>query len=59
MSVVYRFFGPFLRVFSIGDSFVGFHEDTIPSVVMQVCNNLEEEQKEEEEKEEDDKVRAK
>lgn len=31
------------RDFSIGDAFVGFHEDTIPSIVMQVCNELEEE----------------
>ena len=36
-------FDPFLRNFSIGDAFVGFHEDTIPSIVMQVCNDLEEE----------------
>ena len=36
-------FGPFSRAFSIGDAFVGFHEDTIPSIVMQVCNDLEEE----------------
>ncbi|XP_022801884.1 E3 ubiquitin-protein ligase rnf213-alpha-like, partial [Stylophora pistillata] len=26
------------RDFSIGDAFVGFHDDTIPSIVMQVCN---------------------
>lgn len=30
-----------LRDFAIGDAFVGFHEDTIPSIVMQVCNDLE------------------
>lgn len=36
-------FDPFLRAFLIGDAFVGFHEDTIPSIVMQVCNDLEEE----------------
>ena len=36
-------FDPFIRGFSIGDAFVGFHEDTIPSIVMQVCNDLEEE----------------
>ena len=29
------------RDFSIGDTFVGFHEDTIPSIVMQVCNEIE------------------
>ncbi|PFX19443.1 E3 ubiquitin-protein ligase RNF213 [Stylophora pistillata] len=29
------------RVFSIGDAFVGFHEDTIPSIVMQVCYEIE------------------
>ncbi|XP_022796393.1 E3 ubiquitin-protein ligase rnf213-alpha-like isoform X3 [Stylophora pistillata] len=29
------------RDFSIGDAFVGFHEDTIPSIVMQVCNDIE------------------
>ena len=29
------------RDFSIGDAFVGFHEDTIPSIVMQVCNEIE------------------
>ena len=28
------------RDFSIGDAFVGFHEDTIPSIVMQVCNEI-------------------
>jgi len=32
-----------LRDFSVGDAFVGYHEDTIPSIVMQVCNDLEEE----------------
>ncbi|XP_068731195.1 E3 ubiquitin-protein ligase rnf213-alpha-like [Montipora capricornis] len=42
------------RVFSIEDSFVGFHEDTIPSVVMQVCNDPEEEREEEEEIEEEE-----
>ena len=31
------------REFSIGDAFVGFHEDTIPSIVMQVCNEIERE----------------
>ncbi|XP_022806308.1 E3 ubiquitin-protein ligase rnf213-alpha-like [Stylophora pistillata] len=31
------------RDFSIGDAFVGFHEDTIPSIVMQVCNEIERE----------------
>ena len=31
------------REFSIGDAFVGYHEDTIPSIVMQVCNEVEEE----------------
>ena len=31
------------RDFSIGDAFVGFHEDTIPSIVMQVCNENERE----------------
>ena len=31
------------RNFSIGDAFVGFHEDTIPSIVMQVCNEIERE----------------
>ena len=31
------------RNFSIGDAFVGFHEDTIPSIVMQVCNENERE----------------
>ena len=36
-------FPTYLRAFSIGDAFVGFHEDTIPSIVMQVCNDLEEE----------------
>ena len=30
------------RVFSVGDAFVGYHEDTIPSIVMQVCNDMEE-----------------
>ncbi|XP_068759451.1 E3 ubiquitin-protein ligase rnf213-alpha-like isoform X4 [Montipora capricornis] len=34
------------RVFSVGDAFVGFHEDTISSVVIQVYNDLEEEEKE-------------
>ncbi|KAJ7369319.1 hypothetical protein OS493_039814 [Desmophyllum pertusum] len=29
--------------FSTGDAFVGYHEDTIPSIVMQVCNDIEEE----------------
>jgi len=28
------------RDFTIGDAFVGYHEDTIPSIVMQVCNDL-------------------
>lgn len=37
------FVHPFLRAFQIGDAFVGFHEDTIPSIVMQVCHDLEEE----------------
>ena len=32
------------RDFSIGDAFVGFHEDTIPSIVMQVCNEIEREE---------------
>ena len=31
-------------MFLVGDAFVGFHEDTIPSVVIQVYNELEEEQ---------------
>ncbi|KAJ7339384.1 hypothetical protein OS493_005779 [Desmophyllum pertusum] len=31
------------RDFSTGDAFVGYHEDTIPSIVMQVCNDIEEE----------------
>ena len=31
------------RDFSIGDAFVGYHEDTIPSIVMQVCNEIERE----------------
>ena len=31
------------REFSIGDTFVGFHEDTIPSIVMEVCNEIERE----------------
>ena len=31
------------REFYIGDAFAGFHEDTIPSVVMQVCNEIERE----------------
>ena len=31
------------RDFSIGDAFVGFHEDTIPSIVMEVCNEIERE----------------
>ena len=31
------------RDFSIGDAFVGFHEDTIPSIVMRVCNEIERE----------------
>ncbi|XP_020630790.1 E3 ubiquitin-protein ligase rnf213-alpha-like [Orbicella faveolata] len=30
------------RDFSVGDAFVGYHEDTIPSIVMQVCNDMEE-----------------
>ncbi|XP_074628909.1 E3 ubiquitin-protein ligase rnf213-alpha-like isoform X2 [Acropora palmata] len=34
------------RAFSAGDAFVGFHEDTIPSVVMQVYNELEGEEQE-------------
>ncbi|XP_068735057.1 LOW QUALITY PROTEIN: E3 ubiquitin-protein ligase rnf213-alpha-like [Montipora capricornis] len=42
------------KVFSIGDSFVGFHEDTIPSVVMQVCNDFEEEREGEGEEEEEE-----
>ncbi|KAL9988404.1 hypothetical protein ACROYT_G002842 [Oculina patagonica] len=29
--------------FSVGDAFVGYHEDTIPSIVMQVCNDIEKE----------------
>ena len=33
----------FSRDFSVGDAFVGYHEDTIPSIVMQVCNDMEEE----------------
>ena len=33
----------FFRDFSVGDAFVGYHEDTIPSIVMQVCNDMEEE----------------
>lgn len=41
--VKYVMFDPFIRAFSIGDAFVGFHEDTIPSIVMQVCNDLKEE----------------
>ena len=36
----------FFRAFSAGDAFVGFHEDTIPSVVIQVCNELEGEEQE-------------
>ena len=28
------------RDFSIGDAFVGFHEDTIPSIVLQVSNEI-------------------
>ena len=36
----------FSRVFTVGDAFVGFHEDTIPSVVIQVYNELEEEEQE-------------
>ena len=32
------------RDFSVGDAFVGYHEDTIPSIVMQVCNDIEEEE---------------
>ena len=35
-----------LRAFSAGDAFVGFHEDTIPSVVIQVYNELEGEEQE-------------
>ncbi|KAJ7339377.1 hypothetical protein OS493_005771 [Desmophyllum pertusum] len=31
------------RDFSTGDAFVGYHEDTIPSIVMQVCNDIEKE----------------
>ena len=31
------------RDFSVGDAFVGYHEDTIPSIVLQVCNDIEEE----------------
>ena len=34
------YFIVFLRVLSVGDAFVGFHEDTIPSVVIQVYNEL-------------------
>ncbi|XP_067057901.1 E3 ubiquitin-protein ligase rnf213-alpha-like isoform X3 [Acropora muricata] len=34
------------RAFSAGDAFVGFHEDTIPSVVIQVYNELEGEEQE-------------
>ena len=30
------------RDFYVGDAFVGYHEDTIPSIVMQVCNDMEE-----------------
>lgn len=41
--VTFVLFHPFLRAFQIGDAFVGFHEDTIPSIVMQVCHDLEEE----------------
>ncbi|PFX17552.1 E3 ubiquitin-protein ligase RNF213, partial [Stylophora pistillata] len=32
------------RDFSIGDAFVGFHDDTIPSIVMQVCSEIEREE---------------
>ena len=32
----------YYRDFSVGDAFVGYHEDTIPSIVMQVCNDMEE-----------------
>ena len=32
------------RDFSVGDAFVGYHGDTIPSIVMQVCNDIEEEE---------------
>ena len=35
-----------LRAFSAGDAFVGFHEDTIPSVVIQVYKELEREEHE-------------
>ncbi len=31
------------REFSVEDAFVGYHEDTIPSIVMQVCNDIEKE----------------
>ncbi len=34
----------FSRKFSVGDAFVGYHEDTIPSIVMHVCNDIEEEE---------------
>ena len=28
------------RDFSVGDAFIGFHEDTIPCIVMQVSNEI-------------------
>ena len=33
---------PILRTFTKGDAFVGYHEDTIPAVVLSVCSNLRE-----------------
>lgn len=33
---------PFSRTFKKGDAFIGYHEDSVPAVVLQVCAELHE-----------------